>query len=494
VADRSHYVLVRRDGFEREIETIVALTHDQDGAVTGAVLAFHDVSAARAKSVEMTHLAQHDSLTQLPNRVLFNDRFAQALALAGRQGKQLAVMFVDLDRFKNVNDSLGHDMGDKLLQSVAARLVASVRRTDTVSRLGGDEFVILLSQVEHEEDAATSARKISRALAAPHLIDNKSLDVSASIGGSTYPCDGGDAETLLNKADTAMYDAKQHGRNNYQFFRPEMQARLVQRQSLELGLRYALGRNEFLLHYQPKLDLLTGKISGVEALIRWAHPQRGTVYPAQFVPIAEECGLIPSIGQWVLLEACKQSRAWSNLGLRAVQMAVNVSAAEFCNADFLSGVRAVLIATGVQPANLELELTESALMQDAEAALKRLIALKAMGVQLAIDDFGTGYSSFSYLQRFPVNMLKIHQSFVQGIAEGQDEAPLLNAMINVGKSLKQRIVAEGVETRAQLEFLQRHGCNEAQGYYFSRPVAAEQARKLLTAGIPELVAPLAISK
>jgi diguanylate cyclase (GGDEF)-like protein/PAS domain S-box-containing protein len=487
-ADRSHYVLVRRDGLKREIETTVALTHDQEGAVTGAVLAFHDVSAARAKSLEMIHLAQHDSLTHLPNRVLFNDRLAQALALAERQGKQLAVMFVDLDRFKKVNDSLGHDMGDKLLQSVAARLIASVRRTDTVSRLGGDEFVILLSQVEHEEDAATSARKILRALAAPYLIDDKSLDISASIGGSTYPCDGGDAETLLNKADTAMYDAKQHGRSNYQFFRPEMQAKLVQRQSLELGLRYALGRNEFVLHYQPKLDLVTGKFSGVEALIRWAHPQRGMVYPAQFVPIAEECGLIPSIGQWVLLEACRQARAWSDLGLGAVQMAVNVSAAEFGNTDFLSGVRAVLIATGVQPANLELELTESVLMQDAEAAVKRLIALKAMGIQLAIDDFGTGYSSFSYLQRFPVSMLKIHQSFVQGITDDQKEAPLLSAMINVGKSLKQRIVAEGVETRAQLEFLQRHECNEAQGYYFSRPVAAEQAGKLLKAGIPEAVA------
>jgi diguanylate cyclase (GGDEF)-like protein/PAS domain S-box-containing protein len=487
VADHSHHVLVRRDGFKREIENTLALTHNQDGGVTGAVIAFHDVSAARVKTLEMTHLAQHDVLTHLPNRVLFNDRLAQALALAERQGKQLAVMFVDLDHFKRINDSLGHEVGDKLLQSVAGRLIACVRRTDTVSRLGGDEFAILLSQVEHAEDAAFSARKILRSLAAPYVIDDKSLDISASVGGSAYPCDGRDAESLLNKADTAMYEAKQHGRNNYRLFRPDMQARLVERQSLELGLRYALGRNEFLLHYQPKLNLQTGKITGVEALIRWQHPQRGMVYPAQFVPIAEECGLILSIGQWVLLEACKQARAWNDLGLGVVPMAVNVSAAEFESTDFLSGVRAVLIATGVAPVNLELELTESVLMHDAESTVNTLTALKAIGVQLAIDDFGTGYSSFSYLQRFPMNVLKLHQSFVHGIGEDQDEVPLLSAMITIGKSLKQRVVAEGVETHAQLEFLQRHGCNEGQGYYFSHPVGAEQAEKLIEASIREAV-------
>jgi diguanylate cyclase (GGDEF)-like protein/PAS domain S-box-containing protein len=483
VGDPSQSVLVRRDGFKREIEDTLALTHDQDGGVTGAVIAFHDVSAARTKTLEMTHLAQHDVLTHLPNRVLFNDRLAQALALAERQGKQLAVMFVDLDYFKKINDSLGHVVGDKLLQSVAGRLIACVRRTDTVSRLGGDEFAVLLSQVEHAEDAAFSARKILRSLAAPYVIDNKSLDISASVGGSAYPSDGRDAESLLNKADTAMYEAKQRGRNNYRFFRPDMQTRLVERQSLEQDLRYALGRNEFLLHYQPKLNLQTGKITGVEALIRWQHPHRGMIYPAQFVPIAEECGLILSIGRWVLLEACEQARAWSNLGLGVVPMAVNVSAAEFENPDFLSGVRAVLIATGVEPENLELELTESVLMHEAESTINTLNALKALGVQLAIDDFGTGFSSFSYLQRFPMNVLKLHQSFVHEITEEQGEAPLVSAMINIGKSLKQRVVAEGVETRAQLEYLRLHNCNEGQGYYFSRPVVAEQAGKLVEANI-----------
>ena len=478
-------ILVRRDGFEFGIENTVTPIHDQEGRTTGAVVAFHDVSAARATSLEMSHLAQHDSLTDLPNRVLFNDRLMQAISLAERQSKQLAVMFVDLDHFKKINDSLGHGVGDKLLQSVAARLRACLRRTDTVSRLGGDEFVILLSQVEQEEDAAFSARKILRAFAAPHIVDNKSLDINVSIGGSTYPSDGRDAESLMNKADTAMYEAKQNGRNNYRFFRRDMHARLAERLSLEGDLRYALGRNEFVLYYQPKFNLQTGQITGVEALIRWQHPHRGMVSPADFVPIAEECGLILPIGRWVLLEACRQARAWSDSGLGVVPVAVNVSAAEFGAKDFLSGVRAVLITTGVEPPNLELELTESVLMQDAESAVRILGALKAMGVQLAIDDFGTGYSSFTYLRRFPSDALKLHQSFVQEITSDPGDATIVSAMINIGKSLKQRVIAEGVETRAQLEFLQRHGCGEGQGYYFSRPVPAEQAGKLFEAGIRE---------
>ncbi len=478
-------MLVRRDGIEFGIESKVTLIRDQDGNMTGAVVAFHDVSEARAKALEMSHSAQHDVLTDLPNRVLFNDRLTQAITLAERQGKQLAVMFVDLDHFKMINDSLGHDVGDKLLQSVAGRLAACIRRSDTVSRLGGDEFVVLLSQVEHAEDAAFSARKILRALTAPHNIDNKNLDINVSIGVSTYPSDGQDAEGLINRADNAMYEAKQHGRNNYQFFRREMHARLAERQSLEADLRCALGRNELLLHYQPKINLQTGEITGAEALLRWLHPQRGMVYPAQFVPVAEECGLILPIGQWVLLEACKQARAWSDAGLGVVPMAVNVSAAEFGAKDFLSGVRAVLIATGVAPQNLELELTESVLMRDAEAAVVTLVKLKAMGVQLAIDDFGTGYSSFTYLRRFPSDALKLHQSFVQEITADPGDAKIVSAMINIGRSLKQRVIAEGVETREQLNFLQRHGCSEGQGYYFSRPVMAEQAVELFRAGMPE---------
>jgi diguanylate cyclase (GGDEF)-like protein/PAS domain S-box-containing protein len=485
ISSCANCILVRRDGEEIGIESKTTLIREYDGSVSGAIVAVRDVGAARARSLEMSHLAQHDALTDLPNRVVFNDRLTQAIALAERQDRQLAVMFVDLDHFKKINDSLGHDVGDKLLRSVAGRLKACVRRSDTISRLGGDEFVVLLSQVEHAEDAAISARKTLRTLTAPHMIDGKSLNITVSIGVSTYPSDGQDAESLMNRADNAMYEAKQLGRNNYQFFRHEMHAQLAERQSLEADLRCALGRNEFVLHYQPILNLETGQITGVEALIRWLHPVRGLIYPGRFVPVAEECGLILGIGQWVLLEACKQARAWMEEGLGVVRVSVNVSATEFGAKDFLSGVRAALITTGVEPRNLELELTESVLMHDAEAAVVTLIKLKAMGVQVAIDDFGTGYSSFTYLRRFPADALKLHQSFVQEIATDPRDAAIVSAMINIGRSLKQRIIAEGVETSEQLEFLRQQGCGEGQGYYFSRPVVAERIAKLFKAGIPD---------
>jgi len=477
--------LVRRDGEEFGIESRVAIIHDQDGNAVGAVVAFRDVSAARVASLEMSRVAQHDVLTNLPNRALFNDRLSQAISLAERQSKQLAVLFVDLDQFKRINDSLGHSVGDRLLRSVARRLVACVRRTDTVSRLGGDEFLILLSQIEHSEDAAITARKILRAVAAPHVIDSKSLDVNVSIGGSTYPADAQNAETLVSYADVAMYEAKQQGRNSYQFFRTDMRARMATRVALERDLRCALGRNEFTLHYQPKVNFQTGQCTGMEALLRWQHPERGLLSAATFVPIAEECGLIVAIGQWVLLEACRQARAWSDLGLKVVPVAVNVSAVEFRARDFLSGIRAVLIATGLDPQDLELELTEGVLMQDAESAVVTLLALKAMGVKLAVDDFGTGFSSFTYLRRFPVDTLKVDKSFVHEITEDSDGTTIVNAMINIGKSLKQRVVAEGVDTRSQLDFLQRHGCNEGQGYYFSHPITAEQVEKLFNTEVQE---------
>ena len=477
--------LVRRDGEEFGIESRVAIIHDQDGNAVGAVVAFRDVSAARVASLEMSRVAQHDVLTNLPNRALFNDRLSQAISLAERQSKQLAVLFVDLDQFKRINDSLGHSVGDRLLRSVARRLVACVRRTDTVSRLGGDEFLILLSQIEHSEDAAITARKILRAVAAPHVIDSKSLDVNVSIGGSTYPADAQNAETLVSYADVAMYEAKQQGRNSYQFFRTDMRARMATRVALERDLRCALGRNEFRLHYQPKVNFQTGQCTGMEALLRWQHPERGLLSAATFVPIAEECGLIVAIGQWVLLEACRQARAWSDLGLKVLPVAVNVSAVEFRARDFLSGIRAVLIATGLDPQDLELELTEGVLMQDAESAVVTLLALKAMGVKLAVDDFGTGFSSFTYLRRFPVDTLKVDKSFIHEITEDSDGTTIVNAMINIGKSLKQRVVAEGVETRSQLDFLQRHGCDEGQGCYFSHPVTAGQVEKMFNTGVQE---------
>ena len=477
--------LVRRDGVEFGIENRITLVDDHAGNVTGAVMTFRDVTVDRAASVESQRLAQHDVLTGLPNRTLFNDRLTQAISLAQRQGKQLAVLFVDVDQFKRINDSLGHAMGDLLLRSIANRLTECVRRSDTVCRLGGDEFVILLPELARTEDAALVARKIVRMVAAPHLIDNKSLNINVSVGGSVYPQDGEGNEILISAADTAMYDAKRQGRNRYQFFRCEMRERHQMRLLMEADLRCALGRNEFLLHYQPQVSLRTGQITGMETLIRWVRPNRGMLFPGAFLPIAEECGLMVPIGQWVLLEACRQSRAWSDAGLGTVPVSVNVSAAEFHAGDFLSGVRAALIATGVEPVHLELELTETALMLDAESALATLFALKAMGVRLAIDDFGTGYSSFTYLRRFPIDTIKLDQSFVQEITKDPEDITIGSAMINIGKSLKRRVVAEGVETRSQLDFLQRHECTEGQGYYFSYPVAADQAGTLLSTGLQQ---------
>lgn len=479
--------LLRRDGVELGIENRVTIIDDQAGNALGVVMTFRDVSKARAASLEISRVAQHDALTRLPNRTLFNDRLTQAISFAKREGDQLAVLFVDLDQFKRINDSLGHAMGDMVLRSVAGRLAACVRQSDTVCRLGGDEFVVLLSEVTSAEAASAIARKILRSISAPHIIDNKSLDITVSIGGSIYPKDGQNAESLLGQADAAMYEAKQHGRNRCQFYRSDMRVRLAKRLLLEGDLRYALGRNEFLLHYQPKIDLKTGQITGMEALIRWMHPKRGMLYPTEFVHVAEECGLIVPIGRWALLEACRQSRAWSDMGLGTIPIAVNVSAAEFQAKDFLSGVRAVLIATGVEPVNLELELTESVLMEDAEAAVITLHALKEMGVRLAIDDFGTGYSSFTYLKRFPMDTIKVDQSFVQEISTDPEVITIVSAMIDIGKSLNRRVVAEGVETRSQLDFLQRHACGEGQGYYFSCPLAAEQAGNLYKAGLQQAV-------
>jgi diguanylate cyclase (GGDEF)-like protein len=396
-------------------------------------------------------------------------------------------MFVDLDLFKRINDSLGHAVGDKLLQQVATRIVACLRRSDTVGRIGGDEFVILLSQVGHPEDAVFIARKILSSLAAPYLIDQKQLQINASIGVSTYPDDGADSEALIHRADTAMYEAKKLGRNNCQFFRAEMQVRVLEWQSLEGSLRSALERREFTLVYQPKINLSTGEISGVEALLRWNHPDRGLIQPLKFVPIAEESGLIVPIGQWVLLEACRQARTWMEPGLPPIRIAVNVSALQFAAKDFLSSVRAALISTGMDPHNLELELTETVLMQDVESAVQTLRALKAIGVQLAVDDFGVGYSSFSYLRKFPLDALKVDRSFINDISSNPHNATILSALIGIGKSLNQRVVAEGVETEEQLHFLQKQGCSEGQGYFFCRPIIAEKFAQFLERGITEAV-------
>jgi len=481
----SNCILIRRDGFEFPIEDSVAPIHNREGQATGAVIVFRDVSAARAMVVQMTHSAEHDFLTGLPNRMLFNDRLSQAITLAPRHNKKVGVLFLDLDGFKHINDSLGHPIGDKLLQSIAKCLVNCVRSSDTVSRQGGDEFVVLLSEMEQSEDAAISALRMLQAVAEPHSIDHHDLHVTTSIGVSVYPDDGKDAETLIKNADTAMYQAKENGRQSYQFFKPAMNVRAVERQSIEENLRRALERQEFLLHYQPKINLRTGEITGAEALIRWTHPTRGPVSPAQFIPIAEDCGLILPIGQWVLREACKQARAWVDAGLPLATMAVNISSMEFRDDGFLESVFTTLKETGLDPKSLELELTESVLMKRAESAASVLKTLRASGVQIAVDDFGTGYSSLSYLRKFPIDALKIDQSFVRQITTARDDTTIVTAVISMGRSLNLRVVAEGVETQEELEFLREHQCDEAQGYYFSRPVLPQHFAKLLKTGIPE---------
>jgi diguanylate cyclase (GGDEF)-like protein/PAS domain S-box-containing protein len=478
-------VLVRRDGSVVPIEDSAAPIRDAEGQISGAVMVFHDISAAQAMTMKMAHLAQHDFLTGLPNRLLLNDRIAQAIVLAERRNTQVAVLFLDLDNFKHINDSLGHVIGDELLQSVALRVSACVRSSDTVSRQGGDEFVVLVTEDKFAENAALTADKILTALAAPHTIDEHELHVTTSIGISVYPADGQNAETLIKNADTAMYQAKAKGRNNYQFFKSDMNVRAVERQMIESHLRHVLARGEFVLHYQAKVNLDSGRITGAEALLRWMHPDWGMVLPDRFVPIAEDCGLIVSIGRWVLREACMQAKRWETTMRKPVSIAVNISALEFRRKDFVEGVRTILSETGLAPACLQLEITESVLMRDAETSTAILHQLKAMGVRLAVDDFGTGYSSLSYLKQFPIDVLKIDQSFVHAVGAMQGDGIIVSAVIAMGNSLKQQVVAEGVEEAVQLAFLKQQNCEEGQGYLFARPLDADQFAALLINGIAD---------
>jgi diguanylate cyclase (GGDEF)-like protein/PAS domain S-box-containing protein len=486
----SNCVLIRRDGTEAAIEDSAAPIHDRRGHVAGAVMVFRDVSMTRALSLKMAHLAQHDSLTDLPNRILLNDRLTQALALAHRKEQRLALLFLDLDRFKSINDSLGHAIGDRLLQSVAERLLGCVRSSDTVSRHGGDEFVILLPEVTQPRDAAVTAEKILLAVSTPHRIDRQDLHLAASIGIVTYPDDGMDAEALLKHADLAMYRAKDAGRNTYRFFESEMNGHAADRHSLESGLHRAIERHEFVLHYQPILSLDSGRLVSVEALIRWRHPERGLVSPAQFVPIAEESGFISAIGRWVLHEACRQSQAWRAAGLPAMRMAMNISTVELRGDGFVESIGGILDEHGLVPGDLELELTETFLMHDSNSTAAVLQSLSDLGVRIALDDFGTGYSSLSHLKRFPIDTLKIDQSFVRHLATDADDASIVGAVIGMGKGLQIRVVAEGVETREQLAFLRKQGCPEGQGFYFSRPMCADEFSQLLSrdaaeSGLPD---------
>jgi diguanylate cyclase (GGDEF)-like protein/PAS domain S-box-containing protein len=478
-------VLIRRDGVEAAIEDSAAPIHDRRGHVTGAVMVFHDVSATHALTLKLAHLAQYDALTDLPNRVLLNDRMNQAISMASRHHAALALLYMDLDRFKQINDSLGHLVGDRLLQSVALRLCDCVRASDTVCRMGGDEFVILLSEVAHAQDAAVCADKILQAVRMPYVMDEHEIHITASVGIVIYPEDGVEAEALLHNADSALYEAKDRGRNNYQFYRMEFNSGATERQSIERALRQAIGRNELELHYQPIMNLSTGNIAGAEALIRWNHPALGFMVPAQFIGIAEESGLIVPIGRWVLREACRQGSAWRDSGLAPPRLAVNISAVELRSRDLVPGVAAILTETGFDPQCLELELTETYLMQDSKSTALVLSSLKELGARLALDDFGTGYSSLSYMRRFPIDTLKIDQSFVRDLTTDADDASVVSAVINMAKSLHMGVVAEGVETSEQSRFLEEHECVEAQGFYFSRPMNAEAFADFLRAPVAE---------
>jgi diguanylate cyclase (GGDEF)-like protein len=447
------------------------------------------VAQSASELQELVHLFHYDDLTGLPNAVLLQDRMAQAVAIACRQRKSLAVMYIGLDRFKLINNALGHPAGDLLLTSVAACLVATVRRSDSVFRNGGDEFVIVLPDLRLPQQAISIANKLLTTLRKPQSIDGQNLNITASLGISTYTNTGkhadtpvANAETLVANAETAMHNAKENGRDNFQFYSPDINRRAREQQSIEAGLHKALERQEFILHYQPKLNLKTRTITGVEALIRWQHPERGSVPPDQFIPVAEYSGQIIPISRWVLHEACRQARAWRQAGLPPLIMAVNISAVEFRQPDFLESIHTVLEETQLEPHLFELELTESALIQNVEFTVSILLALKDLGVRIAIDDFGTGYSSLSYLKQFPVDVLKIDQSFVKDIGIPDSDA-IVSAIISMGQSLRFKIIAEGVETREQLDFLQARQCEEGQGYYFSRAVTADAFAALLAGGM-----------
>jgi len=450
-----------------------------DGSVAGLIGTITDITEQRRVEEQVRHMAHHDALTQLPNRSLLQDRVGQAIAKAKRNDEVLALLFIDLDRFKTINDSLGHPVGDRLLQAVAQRLLACTRAADTVARIGGDEFVVLLGDLDRPETARHVAQKVLEALSAPLELEGNTLQVTPSIGICAYPVDGEDVDTLMRNADTAMYHAKQMGRNNYQFFTPAMNETAQQRLQLEGDLRHAAERGELVLHFQPQLDLRSGAIVGFEALVRWCHPQRGMVPPSEFIPAAEEAGLIAPIGEWVLRAACAQAVVWLNSGHAQMQVAVNCSAKQFQDDGFVALVDRILRESGMPAQRLELELTESVIIQHSEEVNARFRALKDMGVRISIDDFGTGYSSLSYLKRLSIHQLKIDQSFVRDIGKDPNDAAIVSAIVTIAHSLSLEVVAEGVETAEQLAFLRAVGCDTAQGYLFSRPLPAEDFERLL---------------
>jgi diguanylate cyclase (GGDEF)-like protein len=458
------------------IENLVLVGDQASGVVHATVV---DISDRKRAEEQIEFHAYHDVLTHLPNRKLFTDRLRHALTRAKRSGKSVAVMFIDVDHFKTINDTLGHTSGDELLLEMARRLRECVREDDTVARLGGDEFAIILVDLREPDDAMLVAQKILDAVQEPLTIAGMPLVVTASIGISTYPVDGVDPESLLRNADSAMYRAKEGGRNTYQLCTDEMKRRAMERLSLESRLRIAVHEQQLVLAYQPQINLVTGRTIGVEALVRWNDPERGLIEPASFIPIAEETRLIVPLGEWVLRTACKQTKEWQERGAGPIRIAVNLSARQFQQHDLVEMVLSALEDSGLGASSLELEITETTAMQNADATVETLHALRRIGVGISIDDFGMGYSSLNYLRRFPITALKIDRAFVNDLAVNDGDAAIVSAVISMARSLRLRVVAEGVETAEQFAFLRSKECDEAQGYYFSRPVMTDEATRYL---------------
>jgi diguanylate cyclase (GGDEF)-like protein/PAS domain S-box-containing protein len=475
----------RTDGSLLWLRTSKLPLWDREGKVIGVIGTYEDITERKVAEDRVKFLAFYDALTELPNRALLQDRLSKALASARRQKDKVALLFLDLDRFKDTNDSLGHSLGDLLLQNVAERLKRCAREQDTVARLGGDEFLIVLTNVKEIADASVAAERFMHAMTAEFVVQGHSLSISCSVGISMFPEHGTDSEILIKNADAAMYSAKESGRNNFRFFTEDMNAQGVERLTLENGLRLALDKKELFLVYQPQVDIVSGKIIGLEALLRWQHPTLGLVPPDKFIRIAENCGLIVPIGEWVLRTACSQVRKWQDEGLPAVSIAINVSPVQFRQEDFCELIRRVLHETSLAPQYLELELTEGLLLANADVTFSVLQELKAMGLTLAIDDFGTGYSNFNYLRQFRVSKLKIDRSFIRDVAVNPDDAAITTAIISMAKSLNLKVIAEGVEDEAQMSFLRAHQCDEIQGYYFSRSLTVDKVADKLRGDSPE---------
>ena len=469
----------RKDGSLYYEEKTITPIKDQSGTITHYVATGKDISERIQIQERLQHMAHHDALTDLPNRNLFLDRLQQALNRARWHNRLVAVMFMDLDRFKNINDTLGHNVGDQLLLELSRRLGGTVRDGDTIARFGGDEFAILLDDIDSDSHISSLAQKLLDTLSMPFKINKQELFVTASIGVSIFPNDGDDSDTLLRNADVAMYRAKDMGKNNYQFYSDDLSARIFERLTLENHLRHALERNEFVLYYQPQVDARTNKISGVEALLRWQHPELGLVTPNNIIPLLEETGLIEKVGHWVLETACRQSRAWHDTGWPFIHMSVNISSRQFNNTNFISSVHDIINQAEINPEFLELELTESMLMRNASSTVNALHSLSGRGVRFAIDDFGTGYSSLTYLRRFPIDTIKIDRSFIHDVTDNPDDAAIASAIIVMAQSLSLNVIAEGVENQKQLDFLTSRNCHYLQGNFFSRPLPAEELTRLL---------------